>query len=383
MLRINPVRKFIRGIKPRVRPVRRLSSNRVRKIWNSPMVSHRVFSNGIKKWYLAFLEKKRKDFFETILQSFLYLLSFIYGFVIFFRNFLYQRNIIPSYACSAKIISVGGLSWGGCGKTPLSIWLYHALSSRFKTAILRRGYGSDEGRLLKEKTGNVFSSPDRYALARNLQAHYNLFILDDGFQYHRLKKNINIVIMGAREFKRKYRLIPASFFREPLSALRRADILILNYKEEMQDHLKTKKQLKEKFPHLKIYFAQYRFKRLINLNNNEVDLDALRGRKIAALTAIGYPQGFFNKLKVLNLNVAREITYPDHYELQDAEFNNLQDDLLKRGIKDLVITHKDKYHFPHQKIKLNIFIVEIEMEIEKEENFLQEIEKRLDISRKF
>jgi len=331
----------------------------------------------LKKWYVDFIEKDKKNIFENIFYSFLYILSYIYGALVGLRNFLYDKNIIPSYSCDAKVISIGNLSWAGSGKTPLSIWLYERLFSKYKVAILRRGYGNDENKMLLEATANVFSLPDRYKLVKKLESSFDIFILDDGFQFRRLKKTINIVIRGAREFKKKHRLIPVYFFREPLTSLNRADILILNYKNEIEEPLKIKKSILDNFPHLAVYFCQYRFRRFLDLENNEFDASQLRQRKLACFCAIGYPQGFFNLLKNLDLEVGRQIIYPDHYELSVREFNFLQDDLLKNGIKDLVITHKDKYHLPLAICKLNIFIMEVELVIEEEEAFLQEIAKRL------
>ena len=147
----------------------------------------------------------------------------LYGAIVFFRNLLYDKKIFSSFPSKAKVISVGNLSWSGTGKTPLSIWLYKKLSSKFKVAVLRRPYAQDEEKMLQEKVKNVFSCPNRQKIAKEKESLFDIFILDDGFGHRKLKRDIDIVIMGAREFKRKHDLIPANFFREPLKALRRAD----------------------------------------------------------------------------------------------------------------------------------------------------------------
>ncbi len=331
----------------------------------------------LKIWYVNFIEKDKRNIPEKIFYFFLYLFSYVYGFGVAVRNFFYDKNIIPAYSSSAKVISVGNLSWSGSGKTPLSIWLYEKFSSRFKAAILRRGYGEDENKMILEKTADAFFLPDRYKLAKRLESSYDLFILDDGFGFRRLKRDVNIVIRGAREFRKKHRLIPAYFFREPLSSLNRADIVLLNYKDELDDPVRIKKAIERDFNRLAVYFSRYRFKRFCDLDNNEVSVSALGDRKLACLCAIGYPEGFFRGLDALNLKVARKIQYPDHYQLSEAEFLALQSDLLKNGIKDLVITHKDKYHLPSVEFKLNIFIMEVELQIEDEDGFIQEISKKL------
>ena len=96
-----------------------------------------------------------------------------------------------------------------------------------------------------------------------------------------------------------------------------------------------------------------------------------------AIIAIGYPEGFFGALKKLDLDLVREITYPDHYELKPEEFELIEKQLLAKGIHDLVITHKDFYHLPSQKPELNIFIMKIGIDFDAENEFLQDIRERL------
>ena len=327
----------------------------------------------IKKWYVNFLEKDRYNPVEYLFCLILNVVSMLYGTIIALRNLAYERGIKKPFVAKRKVISIGNLSWAGSGKTTLAILLSEKLSAGFKTAVLRRGYGKDEEQLLKEKGIQVFSSPDRSSLANKYSSEFDIFILDDGFQHRKLHRDVNIVIMGAREFKKPVRLIPAYFFREPLNSLKRADLLILNYKSELKDPLKTKQILSERFPNVKIYFSDYEFDGFYNLNNAPVPVDYFKDKKAAALAAIGYPQGFFNKLKGLDIIVEREIIYPDHYELNKEEFTKLQEDLLKDGIKDLVITRKDKYHLPLEAVKMNIVVFDIGMKLENEEDFLNQI----------
>jgi len=332
----------------------------------------------IKKWYLAFLENDQKNCFELLFFFLLCFFSVVYGVGVFFRNLFYQAKISSIFISKSKVISVGNISWAGSGKTTLTIWLYQHLSSKYKTAILRRGYGQDEGKLLKEKTDDVFAAIKRCKLVQKLEGSFDLFILDDGFQHRGLARDLDIVMMSSRDFQKKIRLIPANSFREPLSSLKRADILLLNYKNEMKDSEAIKNSILKIAPQLKIYFSQYRNKGFLDLKGNRFKTDFLLKRKLAVFTAIGYPQGFLNKLAELNLDIAEKIIYPDHYELNSDEFNRLENDLIDKGISDLVITHKDKYHFPSLESKLNIFILEVELEIEDHNQFLKSVEERLE-----
>ena len=332
---------------------------------------------GAQQWYLSFLEKDKKNILEKILYFVLYALSFIYGAAVFTRNFLYDKGILRSFSSKSKVISVGNLSWSGSGKTSLSLWLYGKLSPSQRTAILRRGYGSDEGKLISETTKDVFSSVNRVNLVKNLQSAFDVFILDDGFQHRKLQPDVNVVIMGAREFKKKHRLIPAYFFREPLSSLKRADILLLNYKEEFDNITRVKQLINKVAPHLNIYTCGYRPGKFLNLEGKEIAAEALRSRKIAAFAAIGYPQGFFNKLKKLDFDLKDQIIYPDHHQLTEQEFKSIEKNLTKKGIKDLLITPKDKYHLPKCKTDLNIFVMDVMIEVDNQEAFLKELSRYL------
>jgi tetraacyldisaccharide 4'-kinase len=275
------------------------------------------------------------------------------------------------------VISIGNLSWAGSGKTTLAIYLHEKLSSSRKLAVLRRGYGKDEEELLKEKGIKVFSSIDRVNLVKKLSNDFDLFILDDGFQYRKLWRDINIVVMGTRELKKKWRLLPAGIFREPLSALKRADILVINYKDETNNFTETKNRLHSKYPLLSIYGAYYKLKRISDLNGRGIDVSFLKDKRIAALAAIGYPQGFFNQIEKAGIKITDTITYPDHYEFTRLEFDALENRLKNNGIDHCLITHKDKYHLPAGTYKINFYILEIEMAIEEENKFLEEINQKI------
>lgn len=332
----------------------------------------------IKKWYINFLEGDKRNFLDYLFLVFFYFLSLIYGLIVRLKNFSYDKRILTSFSAGKKVISVGNLSWSGSGKTTLSIWLYERLAGRFKTAVLRRGYGRDENELLRERIKNVFWDVDRVSLIKGLLSQFDVFILDDGFQYRKLKRDVDIVIMGRREFGKPYRLIPAGFFREPLSSLRRAGVLLLNYTDEIKVPLKIKEDIQINHPHLKIYFSQYRFKKIIDLKGKSFDLDYFKGKEIGVFTAIGYPQGFLNKLRELNFKIADAFIFPDHYELKAQEFIQIQESLLKMNVNDLIITHKDKYHIPSIEMKINVFILEVDIDIEDGDGFMKDILTRMD-----
>ncbi|MBU2044551.1 MAG: tetraacyldisaccharide 4'-kinase [Candidatus Omnitrophica bacterium] len=331
----------------------------------------------IKQSYLNLLEANPRNLPRRIAYGFLCLLSGLYWLAVYLRNFFYDWGIFPSWWAQSKVISVGNISWAGSGKTSLVIWLREQFCQQFKTAILRRGYGEDEGKLLLEAGSKVFSSPDRLGLARKLDSDFELFILDDGFQYRRLKRTVDLVVMGAREFRNKPRLIPAWIFREPLSSLKRADIIVVNYSDELFDRAQISDLINKFSPQSRLFFSGYQVKGFFDLAANPVDLNWLKGKETAAFTAIGYPEGFFNKLQQSGLDISRKIVYPDHYQLKAAEYLKLEDGLLSAGISDLIITAKDKYHFPLGEKRLNIIVMEITVEIENSKGFIEVLQTKL------
>lgn len=331
----------------------------------------------LKQNYIFFVERKKHSFLGKVVYLFLYLFSLLYGFYITVRNFLYNHQIAKSYKPkSSFLIGVGNISWAGTGKTPFCIWLYDQLHLKFKTAILRRGYGQDEKQLIAEECGSVFSSPDRVSLVKRKERDYNLFILDDGFQYRKLKKDLNIVIMGQREFERKIRLIPASFFREPFKSIRRADILIINYAVESSRE-NIKKLIHRVAPSVEIYFANYQIEELEDLEAKNYSINTIKKKRIAAFAAIGFPDGFFQLLEKTGVALERKIRYPDHYQLSSQEYLKIEKQLLDSGINTLVITGKDKYHLPEGEKKIEILILKVKLKIVDKDKLIEDINKKI------
>lgn len=328
---------------------------------------------GLKEYYLNLLDKKEKNFPEAALSFFLILLSYIYALAVGLRNFLFDKGILFSGISRAKVISLGNLSWSGSGKTSLTLWLYEKLSGQYKIAVLRRPYASDEEKLLSSKVKSVFSFKDRYKTARAQENRFNLFLLDDGFQYRRLRRDLDIVLIGAREFKIKHRLIPAGIFREPLASLGRAKIIIVNYKNELENPARAKREITKYAPGAKIFFAKYRIDGFHDFSGRRPEAAFLKKERLAAFCAIGYPRGFLNLLKGYGLEIDREFIFSDHHELSLEEYRRIEDCLLARKIGTIIITAKDRCHIPKVKSRLNILIAEVIMEIDNQQEFLDEI----------
>lgn len=327
--------------------------------------------------YINFIESEKKTLGQKVLWSFLYGLSLIYGLALNLRNLAYDWNFLPQFKAKSKIICVGNLSWAGAGKTTLALYLYEKLSSRFKTAIIRRGYGNDENQMIKQSGAALFIDKNRVKLAKQLENKFDLLIMDDGFGYRKLMRDLNIVVMASREFSANPALIPASYFREPIYSLTRAQILLITHSEQINDLSKKIGLLEKRFPHLKIFTSNYAITSFTDLNGSAVSLDQLQIEPCAGLCAIGYPQSFFTKIKQAAIKLRKEIILPDHKQLSEPEFIELEKKLLEIGVKNLIISAKDKFHFPDVKKNIKIVVMNIRLNIIREAEFLKTIQDKL------
>jgi tetraacyldisaccharide 4'-kinase len=326
----------------------------------------------LKRAYLTLIEKDKKTYFEQFVFLFLLIFSFIFKLIATLRNFLYNKNLLKIYRIDKKIISIGGISWGGSGKTSMVIYLHKYLSSQFRVASITKGYATDEYSLIKAQVKDVFDAKNRVDLIKQLASDFDVFILDDGFQYRKLARDLDIVLIRRENLQDDLLLIPAGSFREPLRSLGRADIVIVTYCKEDQLH-----QIKSKIVginnNLRIFSANYEFKKILDRDKNEVSLDYFKGKRVGLLTAIGNPRGFLEKLSQVGIRFQKALVYPDHYQFWGPQLRDIEDDFLREDIKDIVITYKDFYHLNLKETRLNYFIFEVELKIDREEEFLEEV----------
>src|SRR5216683_274429 len=169
--------------------------------------------------------------------------SRVYGRYVSWKAAKYANGSLNAKRLKGTVISVGNLTVGGTGKTPMVLWLAEKfLGDGKKVAILTRGYRgsngtSDEIELLRKRLGGRVKfgiGPDRYESGSKLEAEeaIDIFILDDGFQHLQLARDLDVVMLdGSRKMKHEW-LLPAGTLREPIAAVRRADILIVTRKFE-------------------------------------------------------------------------------------------------------------------------------------------------------
>jgi tetraacyldisaccharide 4'-kinase len=175
-------------------------------------------------------------FGAVVLRIFLGGAAKLYAAVISLRNFAYSKGWLKIYKANVPVISIGNITTGGTGKTPLVIWLCNHLTKNYNCTILTRGYKatqnySDESVILTETCPNakVIVNPNRVVAARQAVDKFgaNVLIMDDGFQHRCLARNLDIITIDATCPFGYGKMLPAGLLREPAAALKRADAAVI------------------------------------------------------------------------------------------------------------------------------------------------------------
>ncbi|MFA5389548.1 MAG: tetraacyldisaccharide 4'-kinase [Candidatus Omnitrophota bacterium] len=304
--------------------------------------------------------------------------SFIYFFIVSLRNIFYRLGILRRYKINAKVISVGNITWGGTGKTPVTAFIAGALAGKNqKASILIRGYGNDESELLPKLTLNtpVLVGKDRVALGRYAVEHHlsDTVILDDGFQYRRLARDLDIVCVDAvRPFGNGW-AIPAGSLREGLYSLKRADIFLITKADLVSaDKLgRLEKKLKKINPKAVIAKAIHRPLYLYKLSNEEkVNIGQLQNGKAALVSAIGSPGCFERTILRLGLKVGKHFIFRDHHGYTEGDIAGIGDYCGKNQIDKIITTEKDAVKLKRLAVSDQWLVLKVRLEIiENEEGF--------------
>ena len=275
---------------------------------------------------------------------------------------LFKRFLIKTNQSSIPIICVGNIYLGGTGKTPLCIEIFSILKNlNMNPVFIRKKYDSfqDEADLQKQ-VGPVYQNKKRIeAVKEALQNKANVAILDDGFQDFSINKNLSIVCFNKKQWVGNGLTIPSGPLREGLSALKRANCVVINGEKNRDIENKIFSKNKE----IKIFYTKYRAQ-----NINE-----FRNKKVIAFAGIGNPENFFNLLKDNKIDIIEEIKFPDHHKYSEETLENLINK-AKENNTILLTTEKDYFRID-ENYKQNINFLKIEVEIENRNQFIDEIKK--------
>ena len=312
---------------------------------------------------------------ERITEKLLRPVSALYTAIVSLRNTLYTRRIFQAHRLPCTVISVGNIVVGGTGKTPTVIAIAKRLQEDgVRIAILLRGYArqspqekitvvSDgEKRLCSHaESGDeadmmarllpgipIIVGRNRYAAGQLAIERFksDVLILDDGFQHRQLHRDVDIVTVDATRPFGTGQLLPAGTLREPLTALRRADILLLTRADKPAQVSRIRGKLGTLAPNTPILESVHRPTHLYRLhafgNTEPLSLNWLSGKRLLAICGIGNPNAFVETIASYTPETVDLLEFPDHHAYTEADCQRIQCRLKQTGAAFIVTTQKDE-----------------------------------------
>ncbi len=340
----------------------------------------------IKEYYLSILSGQKKGLIATLFKSTLSTLTYPYLAVLITRNVLYNNGIIKSTRLPVKVFSIGNITTGGTGKTPLVESMAKSLhQSGKKVAILSRGYGSgnlsqenndivnDECLTLRENLKDVQVLVGKHRVINGEKAirdyGVDCIVLDDGFQHFKLSRDLDVVVIDSlNPFGGEY-LIPRGSLREPLKNLRRADIFIISHCDQSSE--KTLKSIYARLKQLNtdapVCESIHRPVHIEKFGDSSIlEVEWLKGKRIYGLSAIGNPESFASTLKGLGADLIRHRKFHDHHSYNREEIGDVVSEAKSLNADAIVVTQKDIVKIRNMDIKdFDILSLKIEIQITK------------------
>lgn len=239
------------------------------------------------------------------------------------RNDLYDRGVLRAIRAPIPVVSVGNLSVGGTGKTPVAAWVARTLlEGAHRPAIVLRGYGADEPLVHRALNPGipVIVAPDRVAgVADAAAGGATVAVLDDAFQHRRIARDLDIVLVAAEEFGRVQRTLPAGPWREPPSALSRASLVLVTRKSATEDEAGLVRDALRGLTEAPVAIVSLEPAALRDIRGDvELDLATLAGKEVLLIAAIGRPGALARQMEHLGAH-CRHRFFPDHHAFSDAE----------------------------------------------------------------
>ena len=308
-----------------------------------------------------------------LLHLALWPLSLLYGIYVRLRALLYARSWLKQQRLKGVVISVGNLTVGGTGKTPMVIWLAEKLLAQGKrVAILSRGYRgadgtSDEVELMNLRLQNRVAfgvGKDRCASGQRIESQepVDVFLLDDGFQHLQLARDLDILLVDASRPMGSEFLLPAGRLREPISAMSRADVLVFTRTETLPGTTEAIAKLRE-YP---VFAAQTRLLGFRRLGGDLTLLapEAIGAGPFLAFCGLGNPEAFFRDLVNWKFAVCGNMAFPDHHRYSASDVSRLQQAAQAAEARAFLTTEKDaqnlkglEFHDPPVYVSVIDFVI--------------------------
>lgn len=323
--------------------------------------------------------------------------SIIFDGIVRLRAAAYRRGIWKTKRLGGTVISVGNLTVGGTGKTPMVMWLAERLIAEGKqVGILTRGYrgsgnpdqkdsqASDEVAMLRGRLARAAMlgvGTDRFAKGKMLERHgVEWFLLDDGFQHLKLARDVDIVLLDATDAFGGGLLLPAGRLREPRTALGRASIVVITRSERAP----AVEALVNRFTDAPVFYAQTE---LVGVYDSGDDFAApkfsdSRENPLLAFCAIGNPAAFFDDLRRWGFTIVGEESFRDHHRFTKENTEQLNRRALEVGAEGFICTEKDLWNGARLCAgKLPAWICRTRLRVAEGERFWQSVLQQADRNR--
>jgi tetraacyldisaccharide 4'-kinase len=368
----------------------------------------RKWSEDIEQFALEAIFTKRRGKRANLLRGFLFALSRLFSGIVALRRFLYAQRIFRHHTLGCLVVSVGNLTVGGTGKTPVVEKFARALAQKGrKVAILSRGYKSlprpfwqrlllwitryekripprvvsdghnllldseqagDEPYMLASNLPEVIVLVDRDRVKSGRYAiekfKADTLVLDDGFQHWSLKSRLNLVLVDRTFPFGNNHLLPRGTLREAPESLQRASHVFIT-KSNGSGSAELREQIKRLNPNAQIIECTHHPLYLQNAFTGErKPLEFLYGLKVAALSGIAMPDGFEQSLGGLGAEVVHSKQYADHHRYSQQELLNMINRSKKRQAQAIITTEKDAVRFPKlDRVDVPIYFLRVEIKI--------------------
>ncbi|MFN2512016.1 MAG: tetraacyldisaccharide 4'-kinase [Pyrinomonadaceae bacterium] len=330
-------------------------------------------------------------------------LSALYKAVTLTRLVAYKRGLLTVTKLPAPVISIGNLTTGGTGKTPLVEWVCRTLARKQrKVCILTRGYGrtnpgsrvivsdglnvlttaaeaGDEPFLLAqnlEGLAAVISDPNRIDAGKwaieNLGAE--VFVLDDGFQHLGLGRDLNILTVDATNPWGGGKLLPAGNLREPQSGLSRADCVVVTRADQSDEVVSLQAEIRRFIGSRPVVTSEMVVKGIARMNSERRQELTSLPQPAAAFCAIGNPESFFELLRRRGVDPIFTRVFRDHHHYTTADLDSLIQESRKAGAQSIITTAKDAVKVQQSKFEIPCYVLAIEISIDEEDRIIQMVD---------
>ncbi|MBO5762311.1 MAG: tetraacyldisaccharide 4'-kinase [Lentisphaeria bacterium] len=365
---------------------------------------------NFEQYFIDLLKGRRRTGWDRAFLAVLFIASRFYRTAVQFRIWLYDHRVIRNHALGCLVVSIGNLSCGGTGKTPVVEVFAKTLSAKGrKVAILSRGYRSKK-RSTWDKLRHMFDSQkieippkivsdgqnllldsayagdEPYMLASNLKNvavlvdkdrvksglyaidkfGTDVLILDDGFQYLMLKQHINIVLVDSTDPFGTGHVLPRGMLREPIKNIRRADYIFLSKSDGSHKMIHLKNFIRRHNRRAEIIECCHKPKYLEMVYSRGVQepLEKLRGAKVAALSAIAVPASFEAFLTSLGAELVATESYADHHRYTRQEIIDFVNVAKAAGADFIMTTEKDAVRIPKlDSLDVPMYFLRVEIDI--------------------